>query len=69
MATENLHKKEEIDKLPVDTTGAFFATVAYAGLSNHITDIYLFTYNDINAPQNCFYRGKNGNFKRGVKEF
>jgi len=70
MQSINYHKKEEIDKLPVDTTGAFFATVYYGGRGDEEMEIYLYTYNDHAAPQNSFYKTKSGGkWKRGVKEF
>lgn len=70
MSSRNIHNKKEIDQLPVDTEGAFFATVFYGGNGAEEMEIYLFTYNDINAPQNCFYKNKSGGkWKRGVKEF
>ena len=68
MSSINYHKKKDIDLLPVDTSGAFFATVYYGGRGDEEKHIYLFEYADIHAPQNSFYKiGKK--WKRGVKEF
>ena len=69
MSSQNIHDKKQIDQLPVDTEGAFFATVYYGGNGAEEKEIYLFTYADIHAPQNSFIKGKNGKWKRGVKEF